>query len=242
MQLALTMCLMAGGLAWIQGMKKDSLAGLIGGTGLLPGGSEAIMSSSDAESQIFGGLNSNARAKQSWAESPLPHLGNTPTLTILHGNADPSGTETECQLRFGEGDEAVKRWLPLGSSSYMRMNAFWYPAGDGHGRCIRLENPLSEYLVDIDKQKTYLLIRYADGVFAGELTENSGGFLTSSSTSPAGEREVHAYVGNNRADDISHTAVAKSPGTHFGVIGRDSSSRQLQFMPVTDIVDTASRK
>ena len=232
MHLALTICLMAAGLAWIQGLKKDSLVGLFSGTSLIPadvGGAGNI--DADPQSQLLKAIRPCARSNQPWNEEPLPHPNDRPSLTIMARRSDCSGSECECLVRFGDGAEAVRRWLPLNCPGGTLLNAYWYPAAKGRGQCIRLESPLGEYLIDFDRQKTHLLLRCAGRVFAGEITERSPGHLTASSVAPSDEAETAVYVGGNRAEDISGTPPAAAPGKFFGTLVFTSSG-EVRFLPV----------
>jgi len=237
MRIAITLSLVAGGFVFVNGLKQRVLTGMGGGTGLLAGAGDGAgpLAGMGGGNGLLPGLTVPGQQKQPWSECPLPHPGNTPALTLMQRGTHPPQVNYQCQVRFGDGAGAVCRWLPLDCGGRIWMNAYWYPSGNGLGPCIRLQDYLREYLLDLDKRRTYLLLRYAGQVFAGEISESNPGYLTSTSRSPGGKPEIHVYVGGNQADNISHTVVAYSPGAYFG--GIDGQHSSLQFVPASEAAE-----
>ncbi len=231
LRIALTLILVVGGFLFIRNLKQGMLSGIGGDTGLLAG-SGGLLAGISGEKGLLKGLNVPAGEAEAWRECPLPHPGGTPALTLLQRTAERREMESQHQVRFGEGADAVRRWLPLEGCGETRMDAYWYPPDDGLGPCIRLRDYLHEYLLDLERRKTYLLLRYEGQVFAGEISENDPGYLTCTSSGPEDEPEIQVYVGGNRAENITHTAAASTPGEYFGGIeGRRSS---LRFVPASE--------
>jgi hypothetical protein len=172
------------------------------------------------------------QSQQPWIECSVPHPGGTPALTFMEKSIHPFLAEYEYRVRFGTGSDAVERWLPLNCGGRTRMNAYWYEPSEQSGPCIRLQDHWGEYLLRLDEQKTYLILRYEGHVLAGEISESSPGYSVSQRGAADGEPEIHASVGGNEAVDITDTAVGRGPGRYFGRI--DGQSHPIRFIPASE--------
>jgi hypothetical protein len=170
--------------------------------------------------------------KQSWTECAVPHPGGAPALTFMQRSIHPFLAEYEYKLRFGTGTNAVERWLRLNCGGRTRMNAYWYPSEVTLGPTIRLQDHWREYLLRMQEQKTYLILRYKGRVFAGEITVRSPGASIAETHPPGGESEIHVSVGDSQAEDITDTNVGRCSGEYFGRI--DGQRYPVRFVPVSE--------
>jgi len=174
-------------------------------------------------------------SKQPWTECALPHPGVSSPLTFMQKSIHPFLAEYEYKIRFGTGTTTVERWLPLNCGGRTRMNAYWYPSYDVFGPAIRLQDHWGEYLVRVQDQKTYRLLRYKGQVFAGEITESSPGTSMGESHPVDGEPEIHASVGDNKAEDVTDTNVGRESGEYFGRI--DGQDYPVRFVPASEATE-----
>ncbi|MBN1394893.1 MAG: hypothetical protein JW959_07710 [Pirellulales bacterium] len=233
MRIAVMLSIMLGGFFFVKSMKKGPVSTLTGKIGMLAGANNNIAMpmplDAAGDEDLLAAIKLPGLHKPSRNELPLPHPGVEPAITLLRRSTFQPQADHEYQVRIGDGEHAVYRWLPLENGANVKMKAYWYPPGDGHGPCIRFRDYYTEHLIDLDKRKTYLLIRYAGRVFAGEISESDPGYLTSTARGPDGEEKIRVYVGGNEAANITHTALASSPGAYFGGIEIRPSS--LKFIP-----------
>lgn len=166
------------------------------------------------------------KEKQPWIECEVSHPGNDASITFLQRTIHPFLAEYEYKVRFGVGQDAVERWLPLNCGGRTVMNVYWYPVSNGSGACIRLQNHWGEYLLDLAKKKTYRILRYKGRVFAGEIGDGGSDYSMGTSTSAGRKSEIRVFVGKNSAADITHTLMGSRQGDYFGRIdGRDAPLR-----------------
>jgi len=184
---------------------------------------------------IMTGIEGFDQSRQPWMECGVPHPGGTPAVTFLQRSIHPFLAEYEYKIRFGTGTNSLERWLPLNSGGRTRMNAYWYPSDPKSGPTIRLQDRWGEYLVRMQEQKTYMILRYKDRVFAGEITESNPGSLIGETLLAGGELGVDVSVGDNQAMDVTTTTVGQGPGQYFGRIDGESST--LRFVPVSESLE-----
>ncbi|MGI5869082.1 MAG: hypothetical protein ACOX9C_06545 [Kiritimatiellia bacterium] len=142
------------------------------------------------------GIEDFDEAKQPWMECGIPHPSGTPEIVFMQKSIHPFLAEYEYKLRFGSGTNAVERWLPLNCGGRTRMNAYWYPSDGAFGSALRLQDHWGEYLVRIQEQKTYLILRYKGRIYAGEITESSPGSSMGETYCPKdGVAKLHVSVG-----------------------------------------------
>lgn len=168
---------------------------------------------------------------QPWTERALPHPGETPAVTFMQRIAHPFLAEYDYKVRFGAGAAAVERWLPMNAGGRTRINAYWYAPTDNFGPCIRLQDSHGEYLLDLNKKTTCLILRYEGHVFAGEIADGKVDYSMGKTFPNSGEEEIHAFVGKNKATDITRTHLASKPCEYFGRV--DGQQAPLRFIPVS---------
>lgn len=84
-------------------------------------------------------------------------------------NKIPSA-EWDRKVRIDTNRIKTVKWIPDDISGADPVDVYWYPAKDGKGPFIRFQDPMWEYLVDLNHGITLLVQRYSNGsVSAGEI-------------------------------------------------------------------------
>ena len=171
-------------------------------------------------------------SQEPWTECCVPHPGDIPALMFMQKSIHPFLAEYEYKVRFGDETNPIERWLPLNCGGRTRMNAYWYPADEMNGPCIRLQDHWGEYLLRLKEAKTYLILRYKGRILAGEISESSPASSMGARDHAGGKAEIYASVGDNTAIDITDTVVGRESGRYFGRI--DGREYPVRFIPVSE--------
>lgn len=98
--------------------------------------------------------------------------------------------------------------LPYIAGGRISVEVFWLGTSEGDGPFLRLQGVSGEYLVDLHKQKTFLIVRAKGRVFAGEVTTHTpeGGNYSISGDGNG----VIVYTDGGKAKEITGRTIAET--------------------------------
>lgn len=116
-------------------------------------------------------------------------------------------------VTLNHGATLEERWLPWRPYA-SPVNVYYYSNAD-NGKRVRLQDLWHEVLIDLQKAKTYLLVKTRDGqIFMGEILSDE--VASSSHSIDHGPWTVE--VGNRRAQNISSSEISTNRGQYIGRI------------------------
>lgn len=99
-------------------------------------------------------------------------------LTFLRRHIHPFLAEFSRKVRIDPPDaEPVYCPLPINVGGRTLINLYWIEEKDGFGPMLLMRDNWGEYLIDLERKKSFILIKPEAGrVFAGEINDERGGY------------------------------------------------------------------
>jgi hypothetical protein len=125
--------------------------------------------------------------------------------------------------------------LALDTSGGYPINCYWIDGAKGE--FLRMDDALSEHVLDLQDQVTYLVVRVGKGAYVGRLDDERVGTMT---MMPNGDpSQTMVEVGENAAVPM-HDMTGEFDEQYIGTI--TDASGKLMFIPVSQQPETPIRK
>lgn len=95
-------------------------------------------------------------------------------LVLLTKGLHPFLAESSRRIRIETATVSKTVDLPINVGGEDLIDAYWYPASGGRGPFVRLVDDWGEYLLDVEKGKSYALVHSKKYLFAVDATSNGG--------------------------------------------------------------------
>ena len=144
-----------------------------------------------------------------WAEfEPIPLPDGAGELVLLAKGLHPFLAESARRIRLKSESSDMLLDLAHNVGGQDVVDVYWYPADEQRGPFVRLEDHWGEYLIDVNKRRSYSLWRVEDTLFAGDCTTSGGAYSWSASEDEA--------VFNRQPAVVVEPPVSNSSGLHLG--------------------------
>jgi len=105
-----------------------------------------------------------------WKQCRIPLPDSRGTIVYMAKLNKLPSAEWDRKVSIETGRTQTERWVPDDISGAEPVDVYWYQAEDGKGPYIRFQDPVWEYLVDLNHGATLLVQRYSNGsVYVGEI-------------------------------------------------------------------------